>query len=311
MSLVHIYLFGKFQVRKGQQILNGFDARKAQELFCYLLLYQDRPHPREALADLLWSDSQADRPNRSLRKALWQLRAALDCEPELLSSRVLRVEADWIQLNPQADLWLDVAVFEEAFNRVRGLAGQELDLQSVQNMRMAVDLYQGGLQESWYQDWYLYQRERFQHMYLVMLDKLMEYYEANGRFESGMTYGAMILSCEPARERTHRRLMRLHYMAGDRTAALREYEHCVAALEEELGVGPAKRTVALYEQIRMDQLSRSTPGLVEAQQGSQEAPSALPLLLRSLSQLQTTLGQIEQEIHQDIQMLKQVMDDEG
>lgn len=311
MSLVHIYLFGRFQVRKGQQILDGFDGRKTQELFCYLLLYRDRPHPREALADLLWSDGQADRPNRSLRKALWQLRSALDCEPELLSSRVLLVEPDWIQLDPQADLWLDVAMFEEAFNCVRGLKGRELDLQSVQTLKMAVELYQGGLQESWYQDWYLYQRERYQHMYLVMLDKLMEYCEVNGRFESGITYGSMILSCEPARERTHRRLMRLHYAAGDRTAALREYERCVAALEEELGVGPAKRTVALYQQIQMDEFSRSTLESVEARQGPRAAPSPLPLLLHSLSQLQTVLDQIQQEIRQDIQMLKQAMDDQG
>jgi DNA-binding SARP family transcriptional activator len=311
MSLVHVYLFGKFQVRKGQQILNGFDARKAQELFCYLLLYQDRPHPREALADLLWSDSRADRPNRCLRKALWQLRAALDSESEPLSERVLRVEPDWIQLDPEAGLWLDVAVFEQAFKRIRGLQGRELDLQAVETLQNAVELYQGGLQESWYQDWYLYQRERFQHMYLVMLDKLMEYCEAHGSFESGLAYGAMILSCEPARERTHRRLMRLHYMAGDRTAALREYERCVVALKEELGVGPAKRTAALYQQIRMDQLSRPTLELAKAQQVPQATPSLFPLLLRSLSQLQAALGQIQQEIHQDIEMLEQAVDDQG
>jgi DNA-binding SARP family transcriptional activator len=148
-------------------------------------------------------------------------------------------------------------------------------------------------------------------MYLVMLDKLMEYCEASGRFESGMTYGAMILSCEPARERTHRRLMTLHYRAGDRTAALREYERCVAALERELNVGPAKRTVALYQQIRMDQVGKLALELVEVQEGAQVPPAPLSLLLHSLSQLQAVLGQIQQEIHQDIQMLKQVMNDEG
>ena len=311
MSLVQVFLFGKFQVRAGQRILDGFDALKVQELFCYLLLHRDHPHPREALADLLWSDSQADRPNRCLRKALWQLRAALDSEPGLLSDRVLLVEPDWIQLNPQADLWLDVAIFEQAFNRVHGLQGRALDPEAVRALESAVGLYQGGLQESWYQDWYRYQRERFQHIYLVMLDKLMDYCEVNGSFESGLAYGAMTLSCERARERTYRRLMRLHYMAGDRTAALREYERCVAALEEELGVGPAERTVALCQQIRMDRLSKSTPELVEAQQGSQAALSPLLLLQHSLDQLQAALGQIQQEICQDIQTLRQTTHDQG
>jgi len=105
--------------------------------------------------------------------------------------------------------------------------------------------------------------------------------------------------------------MRLHYMAGDRTAALREYERCVAALEEELGVGPAEHTVALCQQIRMDRLGKSTPELVEAQQGSQAALSPLLLLQHSLDQLQAALGQIQQEICQDIQTLRQTTHDQG
>ncbi len=56
----------------------------------------------------------------------------------------------------EADLWLDVAVFEQAFHGVEGMAGRELDPQAVQTLQSAVDLYRGGLQESWYQDWYLY-----------------------------------------------------------------------------------------------------------------------------------------------------------
>ena len=310
MSPVQICLFGKFQVREGQRTLNGFDALRVQELFCYLLLHRDHPHPREALADLLWSDSQADQPNRCLRKALWQLRAALDSEPELLSERVLQVEPDWIQLNPQADLWLDVAVFEQAYNRVRGLQGRDLAPQTVQALQSAVELYHGGLQESWYQDWYLYQRERFQHMYLVMLDKLMDYCEVDGSFESGLTYGDMILTCERARECTYRRLMRLHYMTGDRTAALRDYERCVAALQEELGVGPAERTRLLYQQMRRDQLNSPTLESVKVQRRSNAPPSALLPLLHSLGQLQTALGQMRQEILQDIQILTHAMDDQ-
>lgn len=43
--------------------------------------------------------------------------------------------------------------------------------------------------------------------------------------------------------------MRLHYQAGNRTAAIHQYETCVTALHKELDVGPARRTVALYRQI--------------------------------------------------------------
>src|SRR5262249_5039304 len=65
-------------------------------------------------------------------------------------------------------------------------------------------------------------------------------------------YGDRILRYDRARECTHERLMRLRHLAGDRAGALRQYERCAFALEEELGVRPAERTVDLYERIRAD-----------------------------------------------------------
>jgi DNA-binding SARP family transcriptional activator len=304
VSSLCVSLFGRFDVRSGQQVLTGFQTRRVQELFCYLLLYQDRPHPREALANILWDEDHTDRPSRCLRKALWQLRSALDSQSELLSDRVLLIESDWVQLDPNADLWLDVAEFEQAFRQVQHRPGSEFDLQGVKALTDAVGLYRGGLQESWYQDWYLYERERFQHMYLVMLDKLMDHCEARGEYEAGLAYGTLILGCERARERTHRRLMRLHYLAGDRTAALRQYEHCVRALDEELGVGPARRTVVLRQQIQGDQLNLSTPTSIVAVECSQASPSPWALILSRLRQLQTTLSDVQREIGQDILALE-------
>jgi DNA-binding SARP family transcriptional activator len=301
---LRVSLFGRFEVRSGQKALAGFESRRVQELFCYLLLYRDRPHPREALANLLWDEHQTDQPTRCLRKTLWQLRSALDSQDEPLSDRLLLIEPDWVQLDPNVDLWLDVAEFEGAFRRVQHRQGNELDSQGVEALKDAVGLYRGGLQESWYQDWYLYERERFQYLYLVMLDKLMDHCEAQGDYETGLAYGTLILGCERARERTHRRLMRLHYRAGNRTAALRQYEQCVRALHEELGVEPTGRTVALHHQIRIDQLNLSTRTPVEAAERPHLSPSPWPLVLSRLRQLQGILADIHREIGQDIHALE-------
>jgi DNA-binding SARP family transcriptional activator len=309
MSDLQVFLFGKLCVRCGQQTLVGLDAHRVRKLFCYLLLHRDRPHPREALASLLWDGDRTDQPNRCLRKTLWQLRATLDSHIEPLSDHVLLVEPDWVQLNPEADLWLDVAVFEQAFERVQGVLGRELDPQDVQILQSAVDLYRGGLQESWYQDWYLYERERFQHIYLIMLDKLMGFCEADGNYETGLVYGTLILRCERARERTHRRLMRLHCLTGDRTAALRQYERCVRALDEELGVKPAERTAMLYQQIRTDRLRAPTPIPTQAGETSGLATSLLPKMLRHLKKLQATLVEVQHQVKQDIQAVELAISD--
>src|SRR5713101_5226233 len=159
---------------------------------------------------------------------------------------------DWIQLNPGADLWLDVAVLEHAFDLVKKLSGNELDTQHVQILQNVVQLYQGPLLEGWYQDWCLYERERLQGIYLTLLDKLMGFCEAHRDYETGLLFGMRILCYDRVRERTHRRLMRLHYLNGDRAAALRQFEQCAAVLKEELSANPSKGTVELYEKILAD-----------------------------------------------------------
>jgi len=84
----------------------------------------------------------------------------------------LLVKPDWIQVNPQADFWLDVAAFEQAFALVQGEPGQALKPASVQAVQAAIPLYRGDLLEGWYQEWCLFERERLQSMYLAMLENM-------------------------------------------------------------------------------------------------------------------------------------------
>lgn len=48
--------------------------------------------------------------------------------------------------------------------------------------------------------------------------------------------------------------MRLYCLAGNRTAALHQFEICTAILREDLDVEPTASTVALYQQISNEQL---------------------------------------------------------
>jgi DNA-binding SARP family transcriptional activator len=148
-------------------------------------------------------------------------------------------------------------------------------------------------------------------MYLIILDKLMDHCEAHHRYAVGLAYGTRILLCERARERTHRRLMRLHYLSGDRTAALRQYERCIRVLNEDLEVGPARRTVALYDQIRTDRLASTIAKPLETEKGSLTATHPLPNVLHSLSRLLEVLGQVQQEIRKEMQDLELTTNDQG
>lgn len=244
-----------------------------------------------------------------MRQTLWQLQSALGSQNEPINDRVLLVEPVWIQLNLQADLWLDVAVLEQAFNLVQKASGYELDLSSVQALQHAVQLYQGPLLEGWYQDWCLYERERLQSMYLAMLDKLMSYCDVYHDYETGLLYGMRILCYDRARERTHRQLMRLYYLLGDRAEALRQYERCATALDEELNVSPSKSTIALYKQIQADQLAEPERILALNETNISLEVSTTPLIdiLGHLAHLQESLADLQNEVEQSIQKVELVL----
>ncbi len=289
MKRHHIYLFGKFEAYCCEQAITHLDAQKSQELLCYLLIHRGRPQLREALAELLWADCSALQARKYLRRTLWQLKAALDCQLYTPSTPTLLIGPDWIQFNPEITAWLDIALFERAFTRFCDVPGRELTAPNVQILQDAVDLYRGELLENWYQDWCLCERERFRAMYRVMLDKLIGYCEVNGHYESGLVHAARILRYDRARKRTHRQLMRLHYLAGDRTTALRQYKLCVSILDDALGVTPTRRTVALYEQIRLDQLVGSVRMPVSPDTPSKVAAAMLPDILDRLNKIHTVL----------------------
>jgi DNA-binding SARP family transcriptional activator len=307
-----ISLFGKFSVQFGGQPFDNLEGCKVQELFSYLLLHRERPHPRETLANLLWNDVSTAQSKSYLRKALWQLQATLDAHTQSAIAGLLRVESDWVQLNLAEGLWLDAAIVEGAFNLCHGQDGRQLAMPQVQMLQSAVELYQGELLEGWFQEWCLYERERFQHMTLVMLDKLMNYCEAQGAYETGVIYGTRILQYDQARERTHRQLMRLYYLAGDRTEALRQYERCVALLHKELNVGPARQTVALYKEICADQprFDATTQAPIIPQQASAIPSAMAPSLAELLAQFQhaeNVLTEVQQAMRQNIQQLETLL----
>ena len=312
MSVLSVRLFGRPSFQRGELTVSGIESRKVQELFCYLLISRNRPHPREALASLLWSDRTTAVSKKYLRQSLWQLQSAINPLKEPTSRQVLTVDDDWVEINAEADLWLDVAAFERAFAEVVAAMPAVLNADSAQTLKNAVELYQGDLLEGWYQDWCLYERERLQNMYLGILERLVEYCESHHEYQAGQIYGSRILAVERAHERTHRRLMRLHYLAGDRTTALRQYKRCVATLEEDLGVEPSMSTRILYEQICNDRLDGRPP-----MSGSGEHPVAKPAnatpethngplveLLEHLKKLRTGLIDIERQMQEDIRTVE-------
>jgi len=297
-----IRLFGRFNLQQEDGTPFEIESRKALELFCYLLIYRNRPHSRDALAEVIWGETSSTRSKKYLRQALWQIQSALASHTNQEIQPLILTDGEWVQINPQTNLWLDVADFEETFNCVRDHHGKDLDEDGYLKLKKAIELYQGEMLEGWYEDWCLFERERLQNLYLGMLDKLMSYCEAHHVYEEALSFGEKILRYDVARERTHRRMVRIYYMAGERTAALRQYERCVTLLQEELGVKPAKKTVELYEQICQDNSHHLEQTPIQIL-----APVSTPELMDRLRHLEKMVDDFHEKVSEEIRIIEKTL----
>jgi DNA-binding SARP family transcriptional activator len=308
MSGLNVSLLGKFTIKRESHSLGGIQARKVQELFCYLALFHNHPQPREALCELLWQDHSSACSRKYLRQTLWKLQSALYPGADSLIPDLL-VDTDWIQLNPSANLTLDVVEFDHTCNLIRDKRARDLTDGDFQVAQHAISLYKGDLLEGWYQDWCIFERERYQTMYITLLDKMVQYCEIHQEIEAGLAYCAEILRHDRANERAHRQMMRLYFMSGDRTRALRQYERCVSALQDELSVAPSERTTHLYEQIRQDTYKPNLPLQIAERELNELKESSAPLsdVLVRLEQFSETLNHIQFQVQKEIIAIEQTL----
>jgi DNA-binding SARP family transcriptional activator len=96
--------------------------------------------------------------------------------------------------------------------------------------------------------------------------------------------------------------MRLYYLSGNRTAALRQYQRCVKTLQEELDVEPALETRKFFELIHDDRLENVQYHHTENMVGETKEKS-----FNHLSTLQEDLTKIQTLIAKDIQVIQQTL----
>ena len=255
---VAIRLLGRFSVHCGDQELLVHSSTRAKEILCYLAVNRRGPVSREALTEVVFHDCPTEKSRKGMRQALWQLRADLSSKSSTAcADRILSVEQGWVQFITDDRVWLDVADFERMTARRMSKQSRLLEFGDTALLVQAIDLYRGEFLEGWFQEWCLEERERLRQVYLGTLDALVAHCESGGDIKAGIAYAALALRSDSARECTHRSLMRLYCLLGDRASALRQYERCCLMLRQELGIGPDEDTRALQTQIRQGRRPRS------------------------------------------------------
>jgi TolB-like protein len=230
-NLVHLRLLGGLDLQLGQGRIEIPAGRKVRALLACLALSSGTAWPREKLMALLWSDRGDEQARASLRQALAEMRRVLG------HFSAVRTEHDAISLDPAL-----VAVDALEFERLAKAGKWE----------EAAGLYRGPLLDSHgvrgdaFEDWVRVERTRLHDLAVGVLERLAGSQSA----EAALAAAQRLLVLDPAREETHRLLMRLYAAAGQRAQALRQYDHCRDVLHRDLQARPDAETERLHRQIQ-------------------------------------------------------------
>jgi DNA-binding SARP family transcriptional activator/tetratricopeptide (TPR) repeat protein len=199
-------------------LLDGTDvpqplAERDGALLAWLAL--EGPTARSRVAALLWPESDALAARNSLRQRLFKLRKQLGTE--------LVVGDDTLALAP----------------------GVDHDLGAADGVLDALPLEIGGEFGIWLDA----QRERLRGRVRGQLEQLSDAAEQARDWPAALTHAQRLLLLEPLSEAAHARLMRLHYLAGDRASALLAFDRCERVLKNEVGTRPGTQTLSLLATI--------------------------------------------------------------
>ena len=224
------------------------DTRKAIALLAYLAV-EGQAQSRAVLATLLWPESDETRGRSALRRTLTALNNGI-------GKQWLTADRNTLALPEQPDLWLDV----QTWRRLLAQCSTDVDERALAVylplLHEAIGLYRGDFLEGFtlfdsaeFDEWQTFHTESYRQELAGALRLSVRCYEGQGEFEAAIQTGRRWLALDPLHEPAHQALMQIYARAGQRPAAMRQYEECVQILAEELGVQPQPETTALYEQI--------------------------------------------------------------
>ncbi|MGH9126017.1 MAG: BTAD domain-containing putative transcriptional regulator [Acidimicrobiales bacterium] len=219
-------------------------GRQARSVVSMLALRQG-PVRKDELAELLWPNNVPQHWEGAIRGIITKIRRFLD-EAGLAGRDMLVAEGGYYELRLGPGVTIDrheattlLAAARAAL--AEGAAGDALSL-----VRQAVTTLTRRLMSGEDNPWFDQFRSELDHERMAALDLLARAELRSANFERAKQAASEALVLDPYRESTYRLLMETHAAAGSRGEALRTYERCRRVLAEDLGVGPAAQTQALY-----------------------------------------------------------------
>lgn len=174
--------------------------------------------PRARVAALLWPDADDEHARNRLRQRLFRLHRSAGTDV-VLAGDALQLAAHVVH-----DLAALPARLEADPHAAAGELLGNLDFADCSELGKWVDLAR--------EQWNATRRDT--------LAEIAGRLEGERQIARGLLYAERLVTEDPFMEHAHRRVMRLHYLRGDRSAALAACEHARAVLQRELQVEPGR-----------------------------------------------------------------------
>jgi len=230
VSCISLTLLNTFELRCDDAVVQLPPG--VQRLLAFLALHEHPLH-RLYVAGALWTDSGDERALASLRSTLWRLNRHGHGF----------IDATTTHLSLSHDVDVDV---RRGFARAKALVANDAGRVDQDPNDATLD---GQLLPDWYEDWVIFERERFRQLGLHALEALAERLLDEGRLLEALSAALAAVRGEPLRESAHRILIRVHLAEGNVGEARRQYELCAGLLRERLGLGPSQRLVDLVHAV--------------------------------------------------------------
>jgi predicted ATPase/DNA-binding SARP family transcriptional activator len=289
-----LFFFGAPRIERGGSAIRP-DTRKAVALLAYLIM-TGQPHTRDALAALLYPEYDESHAKAALRRTLSSLNTTL-------GQGYIHVAHDLISMETNSPVWADVTEFYHLVEQARNCTHplhkdtrpppQDICPVCRPWLKQAVDLYGGNFLAGFslrdspgFDDWQFFKGEELRRKLASSLKKLAYRASLDADHEQAIAYARRWLALDPLQEDAHRELMRCYTLAGQRNAALRQYQECVRILEKELGVEPLEETQRLHDDIQHNRLAPLEPVAPPLLPGT---PPPAPTSAQTLSQIRFPL----------------------
>lgn len=246
-----IDLLGSIRVRRGAEEAPSPEAwplAKSLHIFCYLASRRSHRATKDMLVELFWPDADSENVARNFHPTISHLRKALNYGQVVRKDFLVYREGAYF-LNPQYRYRIDAEEFETLVVSSREARSAGQLKQAAEMAAQAIHLYRGDFLEELYYDWIGKLQSYYRDLSLEALNELAAHHLRSGEHEAAISYAQMILQRDAYREDVHCLVMEANVRAGNRAAAIEQFDRLHKLLRDELGVDPLPATVARYKEL--------------------------------------------------------------